>query len=545
MTAIIGIDVGTASARAGIFDLSGKMLGVASRNIQTWKTGADFVEQSSENIWLAICESVKAAMSSASLNAIDIKGLGFDATCSLVAIDADGQPVTVSPSGDDSRNIIVWMDHRATPQAARINSSDHRVLDYVGGTISPEMETPKLLWLKENLPDTWSRTAHFFDLPDFLTWRASGKTSRSLCSTVCKWTYLGHEQKWDREYFESIGLGDLAQENYSRIGTDIRPMGSPVTDGLSARAAVELGLLQGTPVATSIIDAHAGALGIIGASLDNQPVTKEDLETRLALICGTSSCHMAVSKEAHSISGVWGPYFSAMVPGMWLNEGGQSTTGALIDHIICSHAKGQEAKKQAESEGKSIYQFLNERLDILAAGAAFPALLTKNRHILPYFHGNRSPRANPLLRGAVAGLCMENTIDDLALTYLATIQAIAYGTRHIIESLNQSGYEIKTIFACGGDCKNPVFLREHADILGCEIVLAQEPEAVLLGAATLATVAAEIQPTVFAAMSAMNHAGMVIKPSTKAQRFHEQKYIVFKRMHDDLVAYQDIMAIAE
>jgi len=541
MTAVIGIDVGTGSARAGVFDFSGKMLGVASRDIQTWKTGSDFVEQSSDNIWQAVCESVQDAMSSSGIQASDIKGVGFDATCSLVAIDAEGCPVTVSPDGDDARNIIVWMDHRATAQAAKINNSGHRVLNYVGGTISPEMETPKLLWLKENLPDTWDRTAHFFDLPDFLTWRASGQSSRSLCSTVCKWTYLGHEQQWDRGYFESIGLGDLAQENFTRIGTDIRPMGSPVTGGLSAQAAAELGLLPGTPMATSIIDAHAGALGIIGASLDNQPVTQDILETRMALICGTSSCHMAVSQKAHNITGVWGPYFSAMVPGMWLNEGGQSTTGALIDHIICSHARGQEAKNLAESEGKSIYQFLNDRLDVLATGGSFPALLTKSRHILPYFHGNRSPRANPMLQGTVAGLCMENSIDDLAVTYLATIQAIAYGTKHIIERMNQSGYTIQTIFACGGDCKNSVFLREHADILDCQIVLAKEPEAVLLGAATLATVAAEIQPNIFTAMSAMNHAGMVIHPSMGTQPYHQQKYAVFKRMHDDLVAYQDLM----
>ena len=521
------------------------MLGVASRNIQTWKTGSDFVEQSSDNIWQAVCDSVRDAMSSAGIQAGDIKGVGFDATCSLVAIDAKGCPVTVSPDGDDARNIIVWMDHRATPQAAEINSSGHRVLNYVGGTISPEMETPKLLWLKENLPDTWARTAHFFDLPDFLTWRASGQISRSLCSTVCKWTYIGHEEQWDRGYFESIGLGDLAQDNFTRIGTDIRPMGSPVDGGLSTQGAADLGLLPGTPVATSIIDAHAGALGIIGASVDNQPVTQDTLETRMALICGTSSCHMAVSQKAHNIPGVWGPYYSAMVPGMWLNEGGQTTTGALIDHVIFSHARGQEAKNLAESQGKSIYEFLNDRLDTLAAGVAFPALLSKSRHTLPYFHGNRSPRANPLLRGIIAGLTMENSIDDLAVTYLATIQAIAYGTKHIVERMNQSGYTIQTIFACGGDCKNPVFLREHADILECQIVLAKEPDAVLLGAATLATVAAEIQPDIFTAMSAMNHAGKVIEASAATQLYHQQKYTVFKRMHDDLVAYQDIMKLAD
>ena len=62
-------------------------------------------------------------------------------------------PIAVGPSGDPERNIIVWMDHRATDQARRINTSAEAVLRYVGGTISPEMETPKLLWLAENMPE--------------------------------------------------------------------------------------------------------------------------------------------------------------------------------------------------------------------------------------------------------------------------------------------------------------------------------------------------------------------------------------------------------
>ena len=78
------------------------------------------------------------------------------------------------------------MHHRALDQSARINAGKHAVLRCVGGVISPEMQTPKLLWVKENLPQAWKRTAHFFDLPDYLTYRATGDTTRSLCSLVCK-----------------------------------------------------------------------------------------------------------------------------------------------------------------------------------------------------------------------------------------------------------------------------------------------------------------------------------------------------------------------
>jgi len=116
----------------------------------------------------------------------------------------------MSETGAAERNVIVWMDHRAKSQAERINAQGHGVLDYVGGRISPEMQTPKLLWIKENLTERFDQAGQFFDLPDFLTWAATGSLTRSACTVTCKWTYLAHENRWDDSYFRQIGLGELA-----------------------------------------------------------------------------------------------------------------------------------------------------------------------------------------------------------------------------------------------------------------------------------------------------------------------------------------------
>jgi FGGY-family pentulose kinase len=547
--AYLGIDVGTGSARAGIFDARGQRLGMGVCPIQMWRPEEDFVEQSSEDIWRASAKAVAQALREAGIGLGDtgrIKGIGFDATCSLVALDENDRPVTVSPSGHDEQNVIVWMDHRAMEETAAINATHHDVLKYVGGTISPEMETPKLLWLKKHLGMSWSRAARFLDLPDFLTYRATGIDTRSLCTTVCKWTYLGHEGTaglWDESYFRQIGLGDLADGGFAKIGKVVRPMGERI-GGLTAKAADELGLAAGTPVGVSIIDAHAGGLGLLGVPLDGRAPNEASLEERLALIGGTSSCHMAVSVEAKFIPGIWGPYKSAMVPGMWLTEGGQSATGALIDTTIHSHARAAELTERGKAEGKSIYALLNERLAELARREKCASLaeLTRELHVLPDHHGNRSPRADPTLRGMVTGLKLSDTVDSLALLYLATVQAIAHGTRHIIDAMNAKGYRISTIIACGGDTKNPIFLREHADATGCRVVLAKEPEAVLLGAAMLGAVASGQQASLLAAMGAMNEAATVIEPAGgDIARFHEGKHRVFLRMHDDQLAYRDLI----
>jgi FGGY-family pentulose kinase len=536
----LGVDVGTGSVRAAVFDETGQRLGLGVHPIQLFRPQEDFVEQSSEDIWRAAATAIAAALSEAGASPERIAGVGFDATCSLVLLDAEGRPVSVSPTGNDAQNVIVWMDHRALAEAERINLTKHEVLRYVGGVISPEMEMPKLLWLKQHLPASWARAARFLDLPDYLGFRATGVDTRSLCTTVCKWTYLGHEQRWADDFLTQIGLGDLADDGHARIGQRVRPMGE-LLGGLTAQAARELGLAPGTPVGVGIIDAHAGGLGLLGAPLDGKAPSEAELETRLALICGTSSCHMAVSRQPRFVPGVWGPYFSAMVPGLWLTEGGQSATGALIDHVIYSHARGAELEREAKSQGSNVYALLNARLAQLSSTGS--PELTAELHVLPYFHGNRSPRADPTLRGMVSGLKLTDSVDSLALLYLATIQAIAHGTRHILSALSEQGYRIDTLLACGGDSKNPMFVREHADATGCRIVLPREPEAVLLGAALLGAVAAGRFATVVEAMGAMNAAGAIVSArGGEVAAYHERKHRVFQRMYQDQRAYREMMA---
>jgi D-ribulokinase len=189
----------------------------------------------------------------------------------------------VSTSGDPARNIIVWMDHRATGEARRINETADPVLRYVGGIISPEMQTPKILWLKENLPTTYWEAGHFLDLADYLSFRATGSTARSLCTVTCKWTYLAHERRWSESYFERIGLSELLADDQRKVGREIVAPGTTLADGLTPGAAAEFGLLPGTPVGAALIDAHAGAIGSIGGSAHGE---RGELSDRLAYIMG-------------------------------------------------------------------------------------------------------------------------------------------------------------------------------------------------------------------------------------------------------------------
>ncbi|WP_010142237.1 FGGY-family carbohydrate kinase [Oceanicola sp. S124] len=534
----IGIDVGTGSARAGVFNASGDLLGAGSCAIRTYRPRAHHAQQASAEIWAAVCASVRAALKASGLEASAIRGLGFDATCSLVVSDARLGPVSVDPEGAPGQDVMLWMDHRALGDAEEINAIGGAPLAHVGGRISPEMELPKLRWMKRELPGQWAEAAHFWDLPDWLVHRATGDLTRSLCSTVCKWTYLGHKgtagEGWDDAFLANIGLEELSRDDHAAIGASLASPGAPC-GGLSERAAEELGLAPGTPVAASVIDAYAGALGTLGLGLEGDA----GIDRRLAVIAGTSTCHIALSREAIFVPGVWGPYFGAALPEFWALEGGQSAAGALMDAVIARHAASVPLAEKAARRGTRVATLIEEHL---AGMGEETALLTRDRHIQPDFHGNRSPLAEPWRQGGVSGLTLEGGLDDLALDYLATVQALAYGSRHIIEAMRAKGAQIDTLVMSGGLAANALYLREHADATGCRVLVPEGREPVLLGSAMLGAVAAGDGADLPAMMAAMSGGYSEIHPrGGRIAAFHDRKYRVMRRMQDDHAAYRTIM----
>lgn len=533
---LVGVDVGTLSARAGIVDLKGNLVGMGIQPISIYHPQTDFVEQSSEDIWEKTGLAIREAIKQAQIEFQQILGISFDATCSLVCLDKKHEPLTISPTGDSKRNIIVWMDHRAIKEANFINQTGHRVLNYVGGKISPEQQPPKLKWIKENLSETWARAGKFMDLADFMVFRATGQDRRSLCTNVCKWTYLGHEGKkgsWDYTFFEMIGLDDLFEEG--KVPKLVYPVGS-FAGILTKKRARELGLRPGVKVGVGIIDAHAGGIGLLGHCAKLGLKDRNQWNKALALIGGTSSCHMATSSEPRFIPGVWGPYWGAMIPDMWLNEGGQSATGSLIDYVIKNNSNYQDLEELAEKTHTDIYQVLNQEVSRYGGPE-----WTKDIHVLPYHHGNRSPRADVHARGMMVGLTLNQSISEVAKHYYATLQAIAYGTRHIIEVMNEKGYQISDIYMCGGHTKNQLFVQEHADITGCNIYLPEEREAVLLGTAILAAVAANKYRSVQEAIPQMSKVGEVIRPNFNNKKYHDARYRIFKLMYEQ---FKEIRALS-
>jgi D-ribulokinase len=519
--ALLGIDVGTSGARAAVFSVDGRLLGLAKHEIRTWHDAGGQVEQSTRDIWAAVRAAVRGALTDAGKTAADVAGIGVDATCSLAVVDRLGTPLAVGPSEDSDRNVIVWMDHRALDQTHRINATRHPVLAYVGGSISPEMQTPKLLWLKENRPHIFKAAGHFFDLSDYLTWHLTGSAARSVCTVTCKWTYLAHEQRWDPDYFTSIGLQELADE-HSRIGSEIVDPGSPLGKGLSETAASDLGLLAGTPVGAGMIDAHAGGVGTVGAEQAGP------IEGSLAYVLGTSACAMATTRSDTFVPGVWGPYFSAMVPGRWLNEAGQSAAGAAIDHLVKMHPAFLEVQARAARAELGVVAWLERQARGAAGTLSEVALRARSLHVVPDFNGNRSPFADPQASAVIAGLRCDCAVSSLVDLYVAGLCGLGYGLSQIVVAFGQRGIAIERLIVSGGAAQSELVRQILADITELPVCVPVNPEPVLLGAAMLAAVAGRIYPDLRAAMSAMSRIATVYRPVTGPIRdFHRTKAEAF------------------
>ncbi|KAI1751171.1 Nup93/Nic96-domain-containing protein [Xylaria castorea] len=557
----IGIDVGTGSARACLIDSSGDIKALASEAIKLWQPQTGYYEQSTTDIWHCICHCVQRVVHQSGVDSSLIKGIGFDATCSLAVFSHDtDEPVPVTgpdfENDGNDRNVILWLDHRPVEETEKINATDHNLLRYVGGKMSIEMEIPKVLWLKNNMPAELFDRCKFYDLADALTHLATGNEIRSFCSTVCKQGYVpvgvdGSVKGWQEDFYHTIGLGDLVKDDFKRMGGVDGVNGKYMSAGelvgtLSENASKQLGLPVGIAVGSGVIDAYAGWIGTVGAKVDTEYGHADETHpandlaqasTRLAAVAGTSTCHLAMSENPVFVNGVWGPYRDVLLPGFWLAEGGQSATGELLRHVIETHPAHRDVVALAEAMQLNVYDYMNFHLRELAEKAGAPTVSYLGRHFFFYgdLWGNRSPIADPNMKGAVIGLSSDSSVDGLALYYYATMEFIALQTRQIVEAMNKEGHKIQTIFMSGSQCQNDMLMALIATCCDMPVLIPRYVHAAVVhGAAMLGAKAASADQdgnteNLWSIMDRMSKPGRLVKPGKdkNEKKLLDTKYEVF------------------
>lgn len=509
MSRLLAIDVGTLSARAGVFDRKGNLLATASSPFELMRPLEHHAIYRMDDIWRAVCAAVSQCLSRLSSEVHAIAGIAFDATSSIY-IEADGEAPL-----DGGGDVICWMDHRGEEEAAEVDATGHPFLRHVGGSLSPETNLPKLLWLKRHRPDVWARVKGARDLCDELARRATGVDRHSVCGLACKWPYLPNDPSpWCTDLLEGLGIGNLLsigrlRERPGRVGE--------VHATVSVAAATALGVTAGTPVAIGLIDAEAGALGVLGRDFNTR------MNNLLPMIGGTSTCYMPFAKDERFVPGVWGPFKDAVFSGYWMHEAGQSLSGTALDAVLEHHpaSPGKPSSALHRATADRILQLMDEE------GSRFAA----TRHIVPDWLGNRAPLGDGRVRALLTGVGTETGERSFLETYYATARALALQTRHIAEHLNSHGrYAITHVALAGGHLHNPLLVRLYRDAIGARLVVSDATEPVLLGTAMVASVAAGFHPDLFVALEAMAPKQETLEPDPGWQGVHDAAYRIYLKL---------------
>jgi ribulose kinase len=317
----------------------------------------------------------------------------------------------------------------------------------------------------------------------------------SLDTATAKWNYARPLGGWPKDFLVAADAERVA----AKWPVDVLPVGRRV-GALRESVARAVGLVPGTPVAQGGIDAHAGeiALGAVGPG-------------DLALIMGSSTCHMAQSREP-VFGNIWGPYPDALVEGMFTLEGGQTATGSIIQWLV--ERFGADAAAQAKGCGMDVYGYLDAQAAALPPGAE--GLL-----VLDYFQGNRTPLKDPLARGTIVGLTLKH---GLAHLLRATYEGICCGTRQILEDMAVHGFKLERIYAGGGGARSRLWTQIQADVLGQPLQLPRDKETMALGAAIWAGLGAGVFRDYGEAIGRMVHLEGTVAPAPERRAIYDRLY---------------------
>lgn len=488
----IGIDIGTGGARTGIFDREGNAVVFYAEPIELHIPHPGWAEQDPEEWWRALCTSCRKAVQESGIAPQEIKGLSVDTTCCTVMFSREDM-VPLRPA-------IMWMDMRAAKQAKAITDSGHEALKYNGyGPVSAECLPAKALWVKQNEPELYHRATRVYECTDWIMYKLTGRYTASLNCASCRWYYNSREGGYPVDFYRTIGLEDLI----AKLPPEVLPMGE-CAGTLRADSAAEMGLCAGIPIGEGGADAFVGVIGL--NAVDNG---------KMALITGSSHLHVALIDEEMHSKGMWGTYPDAIIPGKHMIEGGQTSTGSIVNWIknqLCGYYA-----IQAEKEGVSVYDILNREAEKLPVGA-------EGLVALDFFQGNRTPHVDPNVRGMIYGLSLVHTPAHI---YRAVVEAICFGTKAIIDVFEQAGFCPNGIVISGGVVKSKFWLQTHADVCDVPIIVPKETEAPCLGSAILGAVAAGAYPDIVTAAANMTGVAYVVEPNHEKHKeylFYYEKY---------------------
>ncbi|MDQ1257051.1 MAG: hypothetical protein QG656_1652, partial [Candidatus Hydrogenedentes bacterium] len=358
-----------------------------------------------------------------------------------------------------------------------IEATGDEALNHCGRRVSPEWLLPKVLWVRENEPDTYDSADYIVEGADWLTFGLTGRwvTSNSNASGKRHWA---PDTGWPEALYNRLGLGGLIDKSPMQVVYLGQPVGM-----LHPNAAAVLGL------APHCIVTHGGMDGwtaLVGKNCFAPGAA--------SLTLGTSNVLTAETAAPALIDGIMGPFPDGIRRGYSTYEAGQASGGSIVQWLMTLIGRADDPNAHRALE--------NAAAD-LPPGA-------EGLVVFDAFRGNRTPYFDPLARGTICGLTLEH---GQAHLYRAVLEGCAYGIRNVLATLERGGHAVTELRACGSGSANALYTRIIADITGKRLLVSAEKDATCLGSAMCAAVAARVYPDLPAAAEAMTPRFETVEPS--------------------------------
>ena len=494
----LGIDAGTSGIKAIVLDDTGKIHGTGYRECSIITPRPNWVEQDPMDWWDACKTAILEAVSQSSKGK-QINGIGFSGQMQgLTVMDKNLKPI---------ENCIIWLDNRATAEVVDIeNKIDTKnVLDITASYCLPSYWAPKLLWLKKNRPDIYSKAHKVLYPKDYLSFMLTGEITAEVSDASLSYLMDVPKRKWSDKMFESLDIDRSLVSERLIESQDIAGF-------LKADLANEFGLTPGIPVVAGGGDQPCGGIGngIVKAGMVSASI-------------GTSGVVFACSDTPVIDEKKRGSYsLCHSVPDKWAYLGCTLAAGGsfkwLRDNIF------PDLRDRLARDNKDVYDYMTS-----LAAQSKPA--AQGLTYLPYLNGEGTPIVDANARGTFFGLSYMHGIGDICR---AVMEGVTYSLRDTIEIMREFGESITEVRVLGGGAKSELWRQMQADIYNTAVVTMNIDEGPAAGAAILAAVGAGHFNSVEEGCNAILKPVSTTTPNPQNVKMYDDFYETYKQIYIDL-----------
>lgn len=489
----IGVDLGTSSVKLLLMDEKGEIKNIVSKEYPLYFPKTSWSEQKPEDWWSRTKEGIRELVSV--VDPANVAGISFGGQMhGLVILDKEDNVL---------RPAILWNDGRTQAECDYLNKEIGRekISAYTANMALTGFTAPKLLWVKKNEPEIFSKIEKIMLPKDYLAYKLSGVHCTDVSDASGMLLFDVRNKRWSKEMMEIVGVKEsqLAKiyESYEVVGT------------LLPDVAAELGLPETVKV---IAGAGDNAAGAVGTGTLEHGMCSVSLGTSGTVFIATDEFAVDDANAMHSFAHANGKYHFL---GCMLSAA--SSNKWWMDDIIGTKDYAAEQKGITEIGKNHVYY-------------------------LPYLMGERTPHNNPNARGCFVGLSMDTKREDMTL---AVMEGVTYALRDALEIARSFGVEITRVRAIGGGAKSPLWCRILANIMNVKVDRINCEEGPGYGAAILAAVGCGEFASVEEAASKLIRVVDTIEQEPAVVAEYEKRYAIFRSIYPALVPVFDEIAANE